>query len=246
MVVAPPHGVVSVAIERASDMTGIDFGFLLGTAGRESGYNPKAQAPTSSAAGLFQFVDQTWLATVKRHGSRYGYARYVALIEQGPDGRFRAKDAQARAAVMSLRLDPRAACLMAGEMAADHAAYLHQNMGRAPSVGELYAAHFLGPEGAARLIALLRITPQAPAAPLFPDAARANPTIFSHDGQPVTVAQLYAQLTGRPGVRLSPTSGAEAFVRYAAARQAERAHLQHEIIQAAVQRGRGQAAVRPT
>jgi soluble lytic murein transglycosylase-like protein len=119
MIAAPPHGVVNVAIQRASDMTGIDFSFLLGTASRESGYNPRARAQTSSAAGLFQFVDQTWLATLKRHGARYGYARYAALIEQGPDGRYRAKDTAAREVVMSLRLDPRAASLMAGEMAAD-------------------------------------------------------------------------------------------------------------------------------
>jgi hypothetical protein len=245
MVIAPPHGAVDVAIQRASDMTGIDFGFLLGTASRESGYNPRARAPMSSAAGLFQFVDQTWLATLKRHGARYGYARYAALIDQGPDGRWRARDAPARAVVMSLRLDPRAASLMAGEMAADHAAFLRHSVGRAPSTGELYAAHFLGPDGAARLIVLLRVSPDATAAPLFADAARANPTIFNRDGKPVTVAELYARLTGKPGRGLPGGRGEDAFARYAAARQADRAHLQHAAIAAAVQRRRLQAAVRP-
>ena len=244
MIAAPPHGVVNVAIQRASDMTGIDFSFLLGTASRESGYNPRVRAQTSSAAGLFQFVDQTWLATLKRHGSRYGYARYATLIEQGPDGRYRAKDAAAREVVMSLRLDPRAASLMAGEMAADHALYLRARVGRAPTGGELYAAHFLGPDGAARMFALARTRPGAGAATLFPDAARANPTIFRRDGQPLTVAELYGRLTGRPETSSPLQSGDAAFLHYAAARRTERAHLQRTVFETALQRRRVQAADR--
>ena len=88
MTVQAIRGVVEAAIERASQATGVDFSFLLGTARRESGYNPGARAHTSSAAGLFQFVDQTWLATLKRHGAKYGYARYADLIGQGADGRY--------------------------------------------------------------------------------------------------------------------------------------------------------------
>ena len=78
MTVQSIRGVVEAAIQRASDATGVDFNFLLGAARRESGYNPNAKASTSSAAGLFQFVDQTWLSTLKQHGAKYGYARYAA------------------------------------------------------------------------------------------------------------------------------------------------------------------------
>src|SRR3954463_6157232 len=85
MAVQGIRGVVEAAIQRASEATGVDFGFLLKTAGRESGMNPKAKAPTSSAAGLFQFVEQTWLATLKQHGAKYGYARYADLISRGAD-----------------------------------------------------------------------------------------------------------------------------------------------------------------
>jgi soluble lytic murein transglycosylase-like protein len=56
---APPQ--VREAIAQASDKTGVDFAFLLATAKRESSLNPKARAKTSSAKGLFQFLDQTWL-----------------------------------------------------------------------------------------------------------------------------------------------------------------------------------------
>src|SRR6201994_3775497 len=143
--------VVEVAIQRASNATGVDFTFLLGTAKRESGYNPGAHAPTSSAAGLFQFVEQTWLATLKAHGAKYGYARYADMIQKGSDGRYTVQGgAQARQTVMDLRLGPHAASLMAGELASDQASYLRGRMGRDPTQGELYAAHFLGPQGSAR------------------------------------------------------------------------------------------------
>src|SRR6185312_6742408 len=97
------RGVVEAAIQRASNATGVDLGFLLGTAKRESGYNPGAHAPTSSAAGLFQFVEQTWMATLKAHGSKHGYARYADMIQKGSDGRYYVSGgAQARQAVMDL------------------------------------------------------------------------------------------------------------------------------------------------
>src|SRR5690349_23170937 len=171
------RGVVEQAIQRASQATGVDFSFLMKTANRESGFNPAAHAPTSSAAGLFQFVEQTWLSTLKNHGSKHGYARYSELISRGSDGRYHVQGSEARRAVMDLRLDPQAASLMAGELASGHAAYLRGRVGRDPTAGELYAAHFLGPQGSAKLIQAVQSTPGAAAAALFPDAAHANKAI---------------------------------------------------------------------
>ncbi|HMP63914.1 MAG TPA: transglycosylase SLT domain-containing protein, partial [Phenylobacterium sp.] len=210
MTVQGLRGAVETAIQRASSATGVDFTFLMRTAHRESGYNPQAKARTSSAAGLFQFVEQTWLATLKQHGAKYGYARYAELIERGSDGRYRVPGAEARKTVMDLRFDPHAASLMAGELATDHAAYLRGRVGRQPTAGELYAAHFLGPQGSARLIEAVRTQPGASAAALFPDAARANRPIFYKDGRAATVAEVYANLTrtGGAGAARGPPGGA--------------------------------------
>ena len=71
----PSAGGVEAAIRRASNATGVDFDFLMKTARRESAFNPSAQARTSSAAGLFQFIEQTWLATVKQSGAEGGHGR---------------------------------------------------------------------------------------------------------------------------------------------------------------------------
>ncbi|HEX8233123.1 MAG TPA: transglycosylase SLT domain-containing protein [Caulobacteraceae bacterium] len=229
------RGVVEGAIQRASEATGVDFSFLLGTAKRESGYNPRAQAASSSAAGLFQFVEQTWLATLKKHGAKYGYARYADLISRGPDGRYHVGGGEARRAVLDLRLDARAASLMAGELTSDHASYLRGRVGRDPSSGELYAAHFLGPQGSARLIEAMSRNPGMSAAALFPDAAAANRPIFYREGRAATVAEVYANLTqGGHGRAVSAPSPAvdedQGFARYAGARRLERIQAERVLV----------------
>lgn len=232
MAVQGLRGVVEAAIQRASNATGVDFSFLMRTAGRESGYNPKAKAPTSSAAGLFQFVDQTWLATLKRHGAKYGYARYADLIEKGSDGRYRVSDGAARRAVLDLKLDPHAASLMAGELTSDHASYLKGRTGRPPTSGELYAAHFLGPQGSAKLIEAMQSRPGAAAAAIFPAAAAANRSIFYRGGQPKTVAEVYANLTksgAAPTIRSAPAPDS-GFIQYASARNRDRIGDQEALV----------------
>ena len=230
------RGVVEAAIQRASQATGVDFSFLMKTANRESGMNPSARAGSSSASGLFQFVEQTWLSTLKQHGTKYGYARYADLISKGSDGRYRVSGDEARRAVMDLRLDPHASSLMAGELASDHAAYLRGRTGRDPTAGELYAAHFLGPQGSAKLIEAVQSRPGASAASLFPDAAHANKSIFYRDGRASTVAEVYANLTrtggGVQGVAAPATPDPEdgGFIQYASARNMDRQRQQDALV----------------
>jgi len=230
------RGVVEAAIQRASNATGADFAFLMGAAKRESGYNPNAKARTSSATGLFQFTDQTWLATLKQHGARYGYANYADMIQQGAGGRYFVTGAAARTAVMDLRLDPHASALMAGQLTADHAAYLRGRVGREPTTGELYVAHVLGPAGSAKLIDAVRTAPAANAAALFPGAAGANRSIFYRSGRAATVTEVYANLTSSAGdggasaLRPAARSPDEAFVQYASARRSDRLRAEQEAV----------------
>ena len=229
------RSVVESAIQRASSATGVDFTFLMGTAKRESGFNPIAKARTSSASGLFQFVDQTWLSTLKKHGSKYGYARYADLITQGSDGRYRVDGDEARKAVLSLKTDPHAAALMAGELASDHASYLRGRVGRPPTAGELYAAHFLGPSGSARLIEAATASPGANAAAMFPDAAQANRSIFYRDGRAATVGEVYANLTKGaghvdPGPSAPVVESDQGFLQYASGRRLERIRQQEAVV----------------
>ena len=187
------------ALSRAAANTGTDFSYLLQTAMRESSLNPKAQAPTSSASGLFQFVEQTWLGTVKQHGSEHGLSNYADAITMGSDGRFHVADRGVRQEILALRQDPEVSATMAGEMTNDVRQTMESALGRSVSSGELYAAHFLGPKGAIKLIKANEATPQASASALFPDAAQANRRIFfTKDGDQRSVASVVTALTCKP------------------------------------------------
>jgi len=188
---------VAVAIERASARTGTDFDYLLKTAVRESSLNPSAKAGSSSAAGLFQFIEQTWLGMVKNHGAEHGLGDLADQITRTKAGRYVVADRQVRRDILALRYDPEIAATMAGEFTKESQEALRSDLGREPTGGELYAAHFLGPEGASDLIRAAE-RGETSAAALFPDAARSNRSIFyTKSGVARSPAEVLAVLTAK-------------------------------------------------
>jgi hypothetical protein len=200
MIVDPSGSQASVtgAIRHAARLTGADFQYLLATAQVESNLNPGARVSTSSARGLFQFIDQTWLATLKEEGPALGYGPYADAITRLPSGHYAVADPRMVDRILNLRSDPTANATMAGAFTRSNAATLAARLGREASEGELYIAHFLGSGGAARLIDLAESRPMTPAAQVFPGAARANPSIFfARDSRARTVGEVYRLLVGR-------------------------------------------------
>ncbi len=189
---------VTGAIQHAAKATGTSFQYLLATAKVESNLNPNAVAKTSSAGGLFQFIEQTWLGTMKEAGASLGYGGYANAIARTESGRYVVADPAMKAAILALRQDPTANSLMAGALTKSNAAVLSQKLGRAPSDSELYMAHFLGANGAAKLIGRSEQQPGASAISVFPGAARANRSVFfNKDGRPRNVAEVSAELSSR-------------------------------------------------
>jgi hypothetical protein len=189
---------ITGAIQQAADATGASFGYLLATAKVESNLNPNVRSASSSATGLFQFIEQTWLGMLKQTGQALGFGGYADAITQTSDGQYRVSDAKLRHEILQLRRDPGANATLAGAFTQQNAAILGQRLGRPPTEGELYVAHVLGTSGAAQLIVAARDTPQANAAAMFPGAARANRALFyDRHGQARSVAGLHAELDRR-------------------------------------------------
>ncbi len=112
----------------AAKMTGFDPHIAATVAAVESSFDPNAKAPTSSAGGYFQFLDATWKETLDKHGAKYGLAKNAS------------------------KYDGRANALMGMEFLKDNAEYLKKRLGREITDVDLYAAHFLGPGGAAKFL----------------------------------------------------------------------------------------------
>ena len=190
---------VVTALRNAAAATGSDFHYLLGTAMRESSLKPDAQSSSSSAAGLFQFVDQTWLGLVKEHGTQYGLGNFAAAITRDADGRYHAPAAD-KQAILNLRKDADVSALMAGEYAKTTPGQMRASLGREVCGGELYAAHFLGADAASKLIKLAGSDPGASAAAQFPQAAASNKSVFFHaDGSAKSVREVYDWAMRQPG-----------------------------------------------
>src|SRR5471032_2599640 len=205
---------IAGAIKQAADTTGTSFEYLLSTAKMESNFNPKAGASTSSARGLFQFIDQTWLGTVKEAGARLGYGKYADAIVRSPSGGYSVSNPAARTAIMKLRDDPAASSAMAAVLTQSNSFKLTGKIGRRPTDAELYMAHFMGVGGAAKLISNAEDNPQASGARLFPNAAAANRSIFyDRSGRARSVSEVYSVLSSRyagaadsPATRLAMAS----------------------------------------
>lgn len=119
----------------------------------ESAGRPTAKAPTSSATGLFQFINATWLSFIRKYR---------------PDLCAGKSDAQ----ILALRTDPAVSIEIGARFTEENAA----GLGSGYTDGDLYLAHFLG-LGAAR--ALLRAAPSTSTASLVSGAAiSANASIL--------------------------------------------------------------------
>jgi len=196
--VDPSRARITGAIKQASNATGASFEYLLATAKMESDFNPAAGAATSSARGLYQFIEQTWLGTVKEAGGQLGYGKYADAINKTASGSYAVDDPAMQRAIMQLRDDPVASSAMAGVLTQSNSFKLTGMIGRRPTDGELYMAHFMGVSGAARLISCAEDRPQASAARLFPDAAAANnSTFYDRYGRARSVSEVYAVLNAR-------------------------------------------------
>ena len=143
---------VAAAIADASARTGVAFDYLMDQAQLESGMRPDARARTSSATGLYQFTNQTWLATVKRHGPAHGLDWASGEISQNRDGGFSVADPGMRSRILDLRTYPETAAVMAAEFASDNGAYLEARTNGNPEAVDLYLAHFLGAQGAGKFL----------------------------------------------------------------------------------------------
>lgn len=178
------------AIQKASKATGVNFTYMLEKAAVESGFDTNAKAKSSSATGLFQFIDKTWLSMVDKHGDKYGLEKYADKI----DAKGNVADSKARKEILDLRKDPEIASYMAAEFAAGNYNQLKQNVGGDIGSTELYMAHFLGAGGASGFLNAMKKSPNMVGADLFPREARSNRNVFydRETGTPRTLKQIHA------------------------------------------------------
>jgi hypothetical protein len=167
------------AIADAAATVGVDFPYAMAVAARESSFRPDAENRASSAAGLFQFTDVSWMRAIDGFGAGHGYDREAGMIHELDDQRMAASSWDAREHVMRLRYDPHASAAMAAEGMRMDGRRLRALIGREPSWGELYLGHFLGITRARDMVRAVETDPGRLVTDVLPaHVVRANPKVF--------------------------------------------------------------------
>lgn len=189
-------------IVRAARETQADPVLLMAIADKESSFVTSIGAATSSAVGLFQFVEGTWFKVVREFGASHGLAREATLLSSDE-----ALSPRERTRILDLRKNPYLAALMAAEMLKKDAAEIAEKLGRTLSNEEIYLAHFLGPGDAYKFLDKVDNQPKLVAAKLLPKPARANKPIFygraGHKSKSLSVAEVHRKIEEAMGLRLN-------------------------------------------
>ncbi len=157
-------------IKTAAESLGLPASILETMAAIESGFNPNAKAPTSSATGLFQFIRSTWHNMLAKYGPKFGLSTATPPT------------------------DPKASALIGAQYLKDNLAVL-KTVKPNPTPTDGYLAHFLGPAGAKTILTKMKSDPNAIASQILPAAAKANRTLFyDRSGNAFTVAEFYANM----------------------------------------------------
>jgi hypothetical protein len=171
-------------------------------ADKESSFATEVKARTSSATGLFQFIERTWFGVIATFGAKHGLEKEAKSIVRTANG-YTVADPAERARILDLRRDPYLSALMAGEMLKQDTIRMEQRLKRHLSGGEIYLIHFLGPDAAQTLINGVEGNPDASAADMFPKPAEANKSIFYDTGGAKSVAEVREQFEKMIGTRLN-------------------------------------------
>ena len=175
------------AVRHAAKVVGVDFGYMMELASAESGFEGSVKATTSSATGMFQFTDDSWMTMLYTDGAKYGLKDIADHIEVKRDRNnnivsAKIEDPLIKQYALDLRRDPRVNALMGAEFAKENKAIMQaalpkQNLERT----DQYLAHFLGPGQAVDFLTQMKKHPEKAADGLFPAAAGANKGVFYND-----------------------------------------------------------------
>jgi len=195
-----PTGVMD-AIKSAAQESGIDPHLLAAVAWRESRFDPDARSKRSSARGLLQFTEGTWLQAIRDYGARHGVGAYAAAVQTQKSGALAVPDASLRSDILQRRSDPVLSAELAAEAMRLQRAAMQDRLGRSVRSADLYLLHVLGPSGSARFLSAVAQHSNASSLKVANPKVLNNAGLLARDHRPMTVANTYAAVEAMLGAQ---------------------------------------------
>jgi len=180
------------AIQAAAHDSGVDADLLAAVAWRESRFDPKARNRSSSAKGLLQFTNATWLQMIRDYGSEYNEAGYANAIRKSKAGALVVSGSHVRTAILKLRSDPVLSAKLAAENMRRERVALQDSVGRGVVPADLYLLHVLGPTGTIRFLNAVSQRPSEPSTKVIDWKVLRNAGLLARDDRAMTTSDTYA------------------------------------------------------
>jgi hypothetical protein len=206
-------------ILRAATDTRFPADTLFAIAEKESSFDINNRPPKGSALGLMQFLDQTWLEAVKNYGGEFGLGDEAEMILTRPDGEREhhyVEDEAEEDRILELRRDPYLSAVLAAKNLLTAKERIEARLETAMDERDLYLPHFLGTNGAAKLLSNAEEKPDAKASKFFPKAARFNGSMFKAKGKQLTLGQFHQRMRSFIEARIGKYRNVETRVKAAA------------------------------
>lgn len=188
------------SLYRAHLQTGVDFKLLVLKALMESDYGHFEVAANSSARGIFQYIESTWLVLMHRYGEKIGYKHYADAItynEKAKTAELNGSAEHLRGEILALRFDEEVSALIKAHQIIEETDVIQSyKRGKAVTATDHYIAHMLGLYVMKDFYMLIdRRSPITPARyssnPHMREAAATNRSFFFKGGAPITASQSY-------------------------------------------------------
>lgn len=188
-----PHWVAKAIVQAARDA---DFpaDYLMAIAEKESSFDCDADSDTSTALGCFQYIEQSWLSVIRRHGADFGLGDVARKIvdRKGRRGAvyLDIDDKELKEEVLDLRRDPYLSAVLTASDLQEARRNIEARLDIVMGDESLYLPHFVGEDAARTVLAAQTKRPQTSAKRILPTAARYNRAMFhGKGGYPLSVDQ---------------------------------------------------------
>lgn len=197
---------LSASIYKASAKTGVDFELMVLKARMESDYGRATIAQHTSARGVFQYIEPTWLTLMRRYGDEIGYGHYAKAIKRAkyPGLPYiEGNNPYLKAEILALRHDLDASAMLQAYQVREETDVIKSMKRGRVTATDHYIVHMLGVPLAKEFFKMRAHAPQSSPArsrtPAMREAASLNRAFFYSGKRPLAAREVYAKYEARVG-----------------------------------------------